>query len=237
MTVTAATNATGTSLRTGTTTVAGVDEDAGTITLTSAAAITSFADNDFLFRDGDPGTCVEGLEVCTPLIAPVLGSDSFRGKDRGADPRRLSGARTNDTTTLIEENAGLTAIKINQAGKKANQYYLNPINFWQVARRLNAKVEYEGGGGDVAYGFQSMAIHTPAGVLKCFSDPDCPVTRGRLINSEGHYMFHLYDLPHVITDDGRPNLRQTTSDGIEARIRSFSNYIQTVPSAFGVHSI
>src|ERR1041385_7052613 len=97
-----------TGARTGTTSVTAVDEIAGKVTLANAASITSFADNDFLFRDGDPGTCIEGMEVCTPLTAPTSG-DSFRGKDRSANVTRYAGSRINDTNTAMEENLGLGA--------------------------------------------------------------------------------------------------------------------------------
>jgi hypothetical protein len=237
MYVQASSNSTATSLRTGSTYVTAVDEDAGTVTLNSAAAIASFADGDYLLRAGDATTCVEGLATCTPLVAPVLGSDSFRGKDRGADPSRLAGSRLDDTNTNIEENAGRVAVKISQRGKRANAYYVNPTNFWTVARRLNAKVEYQGAGGTADYGFEYILIHTPAGSMKMYSDPDCPTTRAYLMDTSAHYIRHLKELPHIIMDDGRPNLRQTSDDGIEVRVRSFHNYIQTMTSAFGVHSI
>lgn len=237
MTVIADDTATGASPRVGSTTVAAVDEDAGTVTLTSAAAISSFSDNDYLFRLGDPGTCMEGLEVCTPLAAPVYLSDSFRGIDRGVDPRRLAGVRVDDTATSIEENAGLVAVKIAQVGKKADELYLNPIKFWEVARRLGAKVEYDSGGGTADYGFESIAIHTAAGTLKAFSDPDCPTNRGRVVSSRDHYIKHLKGFPHIIMDDGNRSLRSTTADDIETRMRVFCNYVQITPGAFGVFSI
>jgi hypothetical protein len=237
MTVIADDTATGLSPRTGSTTIASVDEDAGTITLTSAAAITGFADSDYLFRAGDPGTCMEGLELCTPLTAPVYLSDSFRGIDRGSDVKRLAGSRLADTSNTIEENIGRVAIKVSQIGKKVDECYLNPVNFWAVARRLNAKVEYDGGGGEAKFGFETISISTPAGTVRVVSDPDCPTDRGRLINSSAHHLRTLRGLPHIIEDDGRPSLRSTNADSIEARARGWVNYIQTDPGAFGVFSI
>jgi hypothetical protein len=237
MTVIADNDANGASPRTGSTTVTAVDEDAGTVTVASAAAISGFVDNDYLFRAGDPGTCMEGLELCTPLTAPALGSDSFRGIDRGADPRRLAGIRVNDTSSTIEENLGLAAVRVAQIGKRQDRAYLNPINFWQVARRLNAKVEYDGGGGEAGYGFQFISIHTPAGVLKVVADPDCQINRGWGMRMEKHYLKHLKGLPHIINDDNNFNLRSVSADSIEGRARAWVNYVQIEPGCFSVIAI
>lgn len=236
MTVIADDTATGASPRVGSTTVAAVNEDAGTVTLTSAAAITSFADNDYLFRKGDPATCMEGLEKHFPLTAPT-GGDSFRGIDRSVDPRRLAGVRIDDTATSIEENAGLVAVKISQVGKKADCLILNPIRFWEVARRLNAKVEYTDAGGKADYGFEFISIHSPAGTLKAYSDADCPTNRGYVLSLRTLYLKHLKGLPHIVQDDGRPSLRSSSADDIEARARAWVNAVCTEPGANGVFSI
>lgn len=236
MTVIASANADGSSPRTGSTTVAAIDEDAGTITLTSAAGIDSFANNDYLFRKGDPGTCMEGFEVLTPLTAPTSG-DSFRGIDRSVDVRGLSGSRVNDTGNTIEYNLGLAAVKANQRGKKLREGVLNPLKFWEVAVRLNAKVEYQSAGGTADYGFEYITIHTPGGSLRIYSDPDCPTNRGRAWDPSTHYLKHLDELPHIIRDDGRPSMREASADGIEIRARGWVNYIQDDPAAHAVIAI
>lgn len=237
MVVQASPNANGSSPRTGTTTIAAVSIAGGTITLTNAGSITSLANNDFYFASTEIGTGVEGLEKCTPLTAPAPG-DAFRpAVDRSVFPELLAGSRVADTSTTIEENAGLTAIYINANGGTSNSLMLNPIRFWQVVRRLGAKVEYQGAGGEATFGFESISISTPAGTLKCYSDPDCPTNRGRVFNSESHYYRTLLDQVHIIMDDGRPNLRATTDDSIEARTRSMGNYIQTDTRNHGVFQI
>lgn len=233
----------GVSVRAGVAQVVGVDEDAGTVTVNNSgtvpggANITAIANNDYLFRAGDPGACVEGLAMHIPLAAPVLGSDSFRGIDRGTSARALAGVRVDDTATSIEENIGFVAVKISQSGKKADACYLNPVKFWEVARRLNAKVIYEGGGGDANVFFDGFKIHTPAGSVMVYSDPDCPTNRGYVLNMRTWYIKHLKGLPHIIEDDGRPNLRSVSEDSIEARVRWMWNLVCTEPGANGVFSI
>ncbi len=237
MTVGADDTSTGLSPRVGTTYVTAVNLKDGTITLNSAAALIGFLDNDYLFRDGDPGTCMEGLALLTPLTAPVYTSDSFRGIDRGSYPELLAGSRVDDTTTSIEENAGLIGVQISTTGQSAKEVYVNPIRMFQVARRQNAKVEYQKAGGSVEWGFQYITIVTPAGALKMISDADCPTNRFYVVNPESHYLKHLDGLPHIIEDDGRPTLRAASADDIEARARGWVNYFQDVPGDFGVGSI
>ena len=229
MVVGASPNADGSSPRTGTTTVTAVSLAAGTITLASAAAITAFADNDFLFASGEVGTCMEGMELCTPLVAPV-GGDSFRGFDRSIYPELLAGARLPSALSLgltIEEAAGQSAIEVGRVGGRCTDLALNPTNFWAIARRGNAKVEMANAGGELTYGFESVKIVTPAGTLTAWSDPDCPIDRGRGYNRDKHYIRTLKDFVHIIMDDGVGALRSAAADAIESRTRSMGNYIQT----------
>lgn len=232
-------SANGLSPRAGTAEVDSVDEDGNAVTLVNIATITGLAVGDYLFRDGDPGTCMEGLEVCTPLSAPVRGTDSWRGLDRGRNPSRLAGSRLDDTTLNAEVALGRLAVKISKVGKSHNidQGFLNPSHFFNAAQRLNAKVEYDDGGGTANYGFQYIMIHTAAGSFRVYSDPDCPIDRGRVSRKGSQYVKHLEGLPHVIDLDGMPMLRQTDENGIEARVEGFCNLIQDDTAAQGVCSL
>ncbi len=182
MTLIADDQATGASPKDGTMEVVASDEDGNSIQVDDAAGITGLAVGDFRFREGDPGTCIEGREVCTPLAAPVFGTDLFRGEDRGSSPNRLAGSRLDDDELDPEVALGRLAIKISKIGKSHNvdQGFLAPEHFFNAANRLNAKVEYDDGGGTANFGFQYIMIHTSAGSLKVYSDPDCPMSRGRV---------------------------------------------------------
>lgn len=235
MTVIADNAANGLSPRTGSTTVAAIDPAAGTITLASVAAITgTLTAGDYLFRKGDPGTCMEGMESCTPLTAPVYLSDSFRGVDRGADVEGLSGVRIDDTSSSIVTNLGLMAVRANMRGKKLKKGVLNPINFWTVSQLLGAKVQYEGGG-TAEVGFEYIVVNTPGVSMKIYSDPDCPTDRSRAFDPSAHCLKHLKELPHIIRDGtGLAAMRSTSEDGIEIRARGWVNYKQSDTAAHGV---
>jgi hypothetical protein len=235
MVVLASPNADGSSPRTGTTTIANVDIDAGTVTLTSAAAITSFANSDYLFANPEVGNNLQGFELLTPLTTPT--STLFRGVDRTVAVALLSGSRINDSATLPEENAGKIAVKIRNNGGRADTLVLNPQKYWEMCRRIGAKIMYEGGGGEAAYGFEGVRITSPAGILKVISDPDCPVTRGRVFLNSAHEIKTLGEFVHIGNEDGNYELRLATDDALETRVRSMSNYWQKQPMNHGVFSV
>lgn len=234
MTVIADDTSTGASPRSGSTTVTSVNIPGGTITLASAAAISSFADNDYLFRAGDPGTCMDGLEVLTPLTAPSP-SESFRGIDRSVDVARLSGSRVADDGSSLEERIGLGGIYVAQVGKvhAAKYVWANPINFWEVVKRQNAKVMHGNPGAQgyrATYGFEYIDIATPAGVMQMFSDPDCPTTLVYGENMAHTYILHLKGLPHIAMDGNKPSIVQYNAAGLEARAYSWCNQVQEDPA-------
>lgn len=233
----AATGASGTGPRVGTSPITNVDTDAGTITVSNIASIASVGANDYCFASPEIGSNIEGFETCTPLTAPVVGSDSFRGVDRSIAASLLAGSRINDTNTMIEENAGKIAVKIRQNGGRADTLVLNPQRYWEMVRRLGAKIMYAGGGGSADYGFEKVMINSPAGVLSVISDADCPVTRGRVFLNSSHKIRTLEEFVHVANEDGQYNLRQPSDDGIETRVRSMSNYQQIRPVDHGVFAI
>lgn len=231
----ASANADGSTPRVGSTAITAVDHDAGTITVASAAAIATFSNADFLFASPEIGNNLEGFEACTPLVTPS--ATLFRGVNRTVMPSLLAGARVNDVSTMIEENAGRVAVKIRQNGGSADTLVLNPQRYWEMCRRIGAKVMYEGGGGEAAYGFEGVRITSPAGVLKVVSDPDCPVSRGRVFNNASHKIKTLGEFIHIGNEDGNYELRLATDDALESRVRSLSNYYQKMPRDHGVFAI
>ena len=232
-------NADGSSLNThtGTITVTGVDEDLGTVTVSSAANMGSFADAHYLFRLGDTGgVCMEGLAAHFPLTTPG-GGDSFRGINRSVAPHQLAGSRVDDSTLSVEEVIRLLATKISQRGKKADMAVMNPIKFEEMVRRTNAKTIYDGGGDSATIGFENIKIATAAGTVSVFPDADCPTNRTYVLNTSTLYIKHLQGLPHLVDDDGKVNLRLAAEDSIEARVRAWSNMICTDPAANGVGAV
>lgn len=233
MTVIASPNIDGSSPRAGNTKVLRLNRAAKQITLVSAAAITGFVDNDYLFRDGDPSNCIEGMGVATPLVAPTLGQ-LFRNVERTNDTEALAGSRIDDVSRYPEEILGDLAVEISIIGKKVSRGVVYPTVFQSMVKRLGAKVQYTSPGGAADIGFESIMIHTAGGALRIVSDPDQDPTLVRVWRPDAHQIKHIDELVHVIKDDKNQSLRLGTADGIELRFRSVSNYLQPDQASHGV---
>ncbi len=241
MTIMAAANADGTGARVGTAKVVGLTRNTatgtGTITVDNIAGIAAFVNNDFLFRASTTlGQGVEGMDTCTPLTPPTAG-DSFRTVDRSVDVEALAGSRIDDTSRYPEEVAGDLAVEVSIIGKKGNGWKccVFPTVFQAMAKRLGAKVEFQPGA-SAEVGFEYIVVVTAGGTMKVYSDPDARWDRLRIWNPATHALKHMEDFVHLIRDDGRPNLRTSSSDGLETRARFLGNYVQYDPASHGVAS-
>lgn len=231
-------NADGSSLRSGNAIVTSVSISAGTVTVDSAAGITSFADNDYLFRKSGVANGLAGFQKIIPLTAPT-GGDSFRSVDRSVFVELLSGSRLDNSALTIDEAAANVAMQINLLGKSADSLRINPLNYQALANRTNAQRIYSGGGkGEV--GFESLIINVAgATALKVTSDPDCPLDEGRVMTMKDWYIKHRgKQMIHDTGDAGAPKVQQVgNTDHAEVRNRFIGDVVCSDPAGQGVFSI
>jgi hypothetical protein len=165
----------------------------------------------------------------------VIGSDSFRGIDRGIDAVRLAGSRLTSAqaTGTIEANVIKLIAKIRLVNGKSNFAAMNSDHAAEVRTRLGAKVRYEGGGGDATYGFSTFMFDTPGGPVTVYDDPDCPATGAWVGNSSSHELATLDSLVRIDESDGNWAYKKPSNDQIGVRIRSVGQYLQRRPVDFG----
>ena len=227
--------------------VSKVDEDGGVITcLTDSAGVaitnlstywTGLTNTDFLAQAGDftiaaGGGKLRGLAAWLPLAAPVSG-DNFWGVDRSVHPTRLAGNRLNDPTAPAEDSIMALAEVMHERGASPDCVLVSPRQFTKISKRLNSKVEYDGAGGDVKYGFMTFGIATSAGILPVYADPDCPETQGYILSLDSWRVKHL-GLPEIVTTDGLSALRRPGLDQIEVRCRYYAQLVCYAPGDNGV---
>lgn len=229
MTVGASPNADGSTPRTGTSKVTAISLPNNTITLASAAAITSFANADTMFVAGEPATCMKGMNVTTPLVAPT-GGDNFRGVDRSVFPEYLAGDRLTTAVSLAniaEDNIDLICSQIADRGGEITDAVMSFKQFGQVKQRTQAQVEYVMTGGEAKIGFATVVIMTNAGPVRCWGDPDVPLDLIRGYNEKAHYIRKIGELVHINRDDGNTLIRSSVDDAVEGRTRFLGDYIQS----------
>lgn len=231
-----------------------ISEDAGTITCaldSNGAAVTNIstyytalANTDWIAPVGDYNSAfattgaekIKGLAAWIPLVEPTAG-DSFWGCDRSVFPTRLAGHRLDDSTAPAEDSIMALAEIMRERGARPDTCILSPRQFTKVSKRLNAKVEYNGAGGNADYGFASFGVATSAGIVKVMVDSDCPEDRGYLLRMETWKLKHLGGLPELVSTDGLTMLRRPGLDQVEVRARYYAQLVCTAPGQNGVFSV
>ena len=223
----ASANADGSTPRVGTTYITRINRTANKITVNNAADIAAFVDNDYLFASGEPGTCIEGMALCTPLAAPTS-SDSFRGVNRYNDVEALAGSRRDDTAIYPEEVLGDLAVDVHVMHQTITKGVVHPVKFQEIVKRLGAKVEYANPGGNADIGFESILIHAAGKAIRLGSDPDCPFERTRGWDQKAHRIVYLGNkvIHWVRTADGGQYQWTASADSFEYRSCFYGNYIQ-----------
>lgn len=225
-------------MRVGNAIVTSRNEDAGSFVFTGT--ITAIAISDFLYNANTTATDYDfgfqGLAAHIPLAAPS--ATLFFGVDRTVDANALAGWRLSRPGYSIQENALTLGTRIQRAGGKPDLGLISPTNFIQLVQDLGSKVQYDGAGGSVEFGFESVTVQLPSGRCKFYPDPDCPSDRFYLLTTRSWIVRYLGSgFPHIIMDDGLRSLRLGTSDGIELRTRSIAQLFCFAPGWNGVCSI
>ena len=223
--------------RTGTTTVAAVDSMLGTVTLASAAAITSFADNDYLFRAGDYNATMSGFSAWIPYTNRAsLIAASFFGVTRSANPTRLAGVANDLSAFPIEQALVKAAMQVGAEGGRPDYGYLCFEDYEDLVNALGSKVQYTEavtGSSQTKYGsigFQGVKVHGADTIITVLPDRTIPPGQYFLQTSKSWKLRSLGKLADVFDTDSLPFLRQSTADGVEVRITSYANMVCRAPA-------
>jgi hypothetical protein len=227
-------------LRSGSTTVSSIDRAAGTVTLASAAAITSFADNDYLFRTGDfVGNT--GISIFPGVQAFLWGSSTppaLYGMTRTADPVRLSGAYVgaSDVSGLSMEERlqKLGAYMTGRyKGPGAESWFLNPEDWQDLAVGLQSKGIRPLEDKDTAFGYQAIQMVAGGKLCKVYADRYCPKGTAFALRLSDWTMYSVGELISPLSDDGVTMLRQSTANSYEYRLVSYPAMVCQAPGFSG----
>ena len=209
----------GSSVRSGTLTISGVDRDTGVVTMTAnlSTGIAAIAQDDYIFVEGDYDAKIKGLRAWLPDSAPT--SSPFFGVDRTSDKTRLGGIRFDGSALPIEEALITAATRAAREGGKPDHCFMSYNKFADLEKALGSKVQYV----DVMHekgvvGFRGMLIHGPRGVIKVIPDQNCPDSRAFMLQMNVWKLYSLGKAPKILDSDGLKLLRESSADAVEVRV-------------------
>ena len=208
-------------------TVSAVNRMAASNQITLSAnlnSVTGVASGDFIIPEGDlvtPGTylVMAGLEDWIPASAP--GSTAFFGQDRSKDTTRLGGQREAFDTSIKKTiiNAAKT---VGREGGKPDVCFLSFEDFASLEITLDAQVTGARQPGPAQnFGFRTLQVFGPHGVIDIVADKDCPTGKGYLLQLDTWALYSMGDAIQVLSHDGQRMLRQNGYDGVEIRMGGY----------------
>jgi hypothetical protein len=220
-----------------------IDYNAGTISFASNVATlwAAAANGDFIFRIGDredsatpTARLISGLADWLPTTAPTTG-DSFFGVDRSVSSR-LGGSRYTSSTDSVRDTLMQLATRVQVNGGMPDVVFLNPENYNDLVIELGPQIRYVDvkAGTKAQFGFEAIQLGTPAGVVRCIPDRDCPKGRCFMLQMDTFTLGSAGGAPRLLDDDGNDVLRQASADGVEVRVGAYPQLYCCAPGWNGV---
>lgn len=218
-------------LRTGSTTVTAVNVSAGTVTVASAAAITSFANNDYLFRQGDffgtTGTIVLKGWQCfiTPTDTP-MDLWGISSAVRASHPSRFAGCRIPSATLsnkTIEERMRLLGSYMTGRfkAKRPTAGFLHPEDFQQLETIMMSRGIRPAEDQNTKFGYIKIDASIGGGVVPIYQDRHMPKGHFLAARMENWWISSMGELIHPQNEDGLEMLRRASSTDYEFRLISY----------------
>ena len=190
----------------------------------------------FLNRNGDnvgysinnPSGGVAGLKSWLPVVAPVTG-DSFWGFDRSVDANRLSGVRyVAQSGEKYEATFQNASAELELQGANPSVILMSPLDYAKYSEELGNKVRYAPSSEGVT-GLGPLLVKGVSGSMEALADPQIDPGLFYMLDMDTWWINHLDGVPHLVEDDGRPALREATSDAIEIRWRAWYQPVCDAP--------
>lgn len=200
-----------------------VNPDAGTITCTTniTSAISGAVQNDYIFREGDYGTCLKGVLAWVPVTAPTSG-DSFFGVDRSTFVNRMAGSRVSATGSNMEDAIYDAGGELDLLGGMADTLFVGPLHYKELVKSLDSRAFSKLDGGKETLGVTGIEVagHNGSSV-KVISDRNCPDAYGLLTKmSDWELLYAGPGVPHFEETGGKMRV-ESTSDGLEFRLKAY----------------
>lgn len=218
-------------------TITAINRSTGELTVTLHDGAADPAATNTLARKGDytasGSNCLNGILSWIPVTAPVAGSDSFFGQDRGVDVNRLAGSRWTGTGT-IEESVIDAEAEGNTHGGEFDTLILHSKRMAELRRSVQGQAWYArqnvssngGQSGKVKISYSGFTFEGENGPIQVVGDPNAPYAYG-LLTKIGDWELSSTPsgAPHFHEQAGSKLLTSVGSDGMDFRLKVYWNLI------------
>ena len=215
------------------------DNDVLTTSVAGTTGIPSLTSSDFFYVEGDAANGgsnikMSGLDAWLPSS---VSSSSFFGVDRTLDTTRLGGQRQGYANS-VQETIINAAVKTAREGGRPDAVFMNPTDWAELALDLegraavagaNNRRRYDADDRAASFGFSSISIATPTGMVDVFADHNCPIKVAYLLQMDTWKLKSLGSAPRLLDFDGLQGVRQSNEDGVEYRWGYYGNLLCTAP--------
>lgn len=220
--------------------VTGVNFLTGVITV-SAALDASLDSGDHVVREGNLNSVLTGIPAWIPASDPT---DTLFGVARTLYPQQLGGWRV-DYQGSIEESAKKLDSIMRRVNQRPKTLWLSYANWSRLEIELGARGYRMEDGGDGKFGRSTLVMTCPGGPVAVKCGPFVPETAGYMLDMDSWTLMSLGAVPHIVEDDGltarvigvASRDGSLAEDGIEIRLRQFTQLVCTNPFANGRFTI
>lgn len=212
--------------------ITAIDDDAGTLTMTSnVVADHSWAVGDSLVRGAagavasDYNNVVKGISAWIPAVAETSGT--FLGMDRTDWINGLQGWRQSYLGS-IEESIKKLRSKMGRRSAHPDTVWLSHDNWHRLELELGSRAVREDGTA-ATFGLPTLKYASPKGVMRVYAGAFCEENVGYLLKRNTWKIHHLDGLPHIVMSDGLRATRGQDYDGIEVRGRYWAELACNAP--------
>lgn len=229
----------GHALRTGSpgyTTVSSRSPEDGTVTVASAAAITSFSDSDYLFRYGDffgntGAGIIKGVQA---YITATSSPAALFGMTRTSDPIKLAGCRvvSGDLTGLSDEDRikKLGAYMRGRYQAKVGKHaFMHPEDWQQLEVALNSRGVRSLDDSSTGIGFATLNVTMGGTNVRIYCDHAAPKGTFMVLNLDNWKLWSAGELIRPVQADGLTILRKSTTNDFEYRLESWPQLACNAP--------
>lgn len=215
-----------------------VNRNQGTVTSTSWANITGFADADFLFPEGDFKLGFAGKAGWIPATDPV-GGDNWMGQDRSEDPVRAAGVRFDANSkpaatglSMVAKFMKGNARLMREGGGAADTIWINNDRYAELEIELEGRKQIvEVKSAHAGIGFEAISMSAGGARIKIMADHNCQDEIAWMDRDDTWKLCSRGPLPGFLTDEQL--IIEPANDGFEIRVGGYGEQINKAPGYNG----